>query len=260
MSQNESFFDKLDPKQSFTFGIVGGILVLCTIGFFVLLGMQFTGNMPMAAGGESNNNGSANAPTNNNGGNQPAQPSNNGDFSVNPVDEERDHIRGAEDAKVTIIEFSDMECPFCSRFHETMKQVMDNYGEEDVRWVYRHFPLDSLHPQATPLANASECAADQGKFWEYTDVAFEKQDAGFNSDTPANIAEDVGLNMSEFNDCFENREYSDKVQTDIQDAKSAGGRGTPHSIIIGPEGEKAQIKGAQPFNVVEQQIQQFLNK
>ena len=259
MSQNESFFDKLNSKQSFIVGGIGGVLVLCTIGFFFLLALQFTGGSNLLAESDGvNNNGTANAPTNNNGNNQPAQPANNGSISVNPVDPEQDHIRGAEDAKVTIVEFSDMGCPFCSRFHDTMKQVMDEYGE-DVRWVYRHFPLDRLHPNARMMANASECAADQGKFWEFTDAAFQKQEAGFNSDTPSEIANELGLNASELETCLDNKKYSDTVKKHVSDARSAGGKGTPHSIIIGPDGEKAQIKGAQPFNVVEQQIQQFLN-
>lgn len=96
-----------------------------------------------------------------------------------PVDE-NDHIRGDENAQVTIIEYSDYDCPFCSRFHETMKQVVDEYDGQ-VRWVYRHFPLPQLHPNATAVAEASECvAAQEGEdaYWAFSDKYFATKGSG----------------------------------------------------------------------------------
>ena len=90
---------------------------------------------------------------------------------VTPVDPEADHIRGDKDAAFTIIEYSDFECPFCSRHHPTLKQLIED--EPDVNWVYRHFPL-GFHASAQRAAEASECANEQGKFWEYTDMIYEK--------------------------------------------------------------------------------------
>lgn len=93
-------------------------------------------------------------------------------------------VRGNEKAKITIVEYSDMECPFCKNFHNTMQQVMAVH-EKNVKWVYRHFPLDSLHQQARPEANMAECAAEQGKFWEFTDSVFKV--------TPSNDGMDITL-------------------------------------------------------------------
>ena len=91
-------------------------------------------------------------------------------IAVPPVTD-TDHVRGDAGAKVTIIEYSDFDCPYCSRFHTTMNQVVQQYSGQ-VRWVYRHFPLDNLHPDARAKAVASECAGEQGKFWEFADAAF----------------------------------------------------------------------------------------
>ncbi|KKW42008.1 MAG: Sodium/proton antiporter [Candidatus Magasanikbacteria bacterium GW2011_GWA2_56_11] len=80
-------------------------------------------------------------------------------------------VKGNQNAKITIVEYSDFECPFCKRYHDTMAQIIAKYGNE-VRWVYRHLPLDSLHRKARTEALAAECAGEQGKFWEFTDQVF----------------------------------------------------------------------------------------
>jgi protein-disulfide isomerase len=257
--QNDSLFNKLNPKQSFLFGIVGGILVLCTIGFFILLFMFTTGGTVETADNSNNNqvaqnnkNGN-NGNTENTGNNQPSQPS--ADLSsLIPVDPSSDHIRGAEDASITIVEYSDLKCPFCNRFHNTMKRVMNEYDGQ-VRWVYRHFPLTSLHPEARKMAIASECAADQGSFWEFTDKVFKNQKTA----SAEGVAEEIGLDVDQFQSCLENEEHADIVKKQAQNARKVGGRGTPHSIIIGPDGQKQALKGAQPFSKVSSVIDQYLN-
>jgi protein-disulfide isomerase len=96
------------------------------------------------------------------------------DIAINPITDE-DHIRGNQDAAVKIVEYSDFGCPYCARFHQTMKQVTNNYDASEVAWVYRHFPIPQLHPQAPRLARASECAADLGgqeAFWTFADEVF----------------------------------------------------------------------------------------
>lgn len=101
-----------------------------------------------------------------------------------PVVTDEDHIRGNPNAAITIVEYSDFECPFCSRFHPTVKQALVDYGDQ-VRWVYRHFPLAQIHPNAIPSAEASECVAEQKGnegFWEFVDAMFESQSQGL---TPA---------------------------------------------------------------------------
>lgn len=95
-------------------------------------------------------------------------------LKVPPISE-KDHIRGNRDAEVVIIEYSDFQCPFCQRFHGTMNEVIKGYKPEQVAWIYRHFPLDTIHPNARPLAEASECATELGgpdKFWKFADVLF----------------------------------------------------------------------------------------
>ncbi|MBI2612028.1 thioredoxin domain-containing protein [Candidatus Gottesmanbacteria bacterium] len=98
-----------------------------------------------------------------------------GSFNPEPKDVEvgKASIRGGKNAKVTIVEFSDFQCPFCARAYPTMNQVLDGYGDK-VKLVYKHFPLNAIHPLAQKAAEASECAKDQGKFWEFHDVLFEK--------------------------------------------------------------------------------------
>lgn len=92
---------------------------------------------------------------------------------------EKDHIRGNPNAQITIVEFSDFQCPFCRRFHPTVQQALAEYGDQ-IRWVYKHFPLDQLHPQARPAAEASECIAEQkgnDGFWQFADEVFKSQES-----------------------------------------------------------------------------------
>lgn len=100
------------------------------------------------------------------------------DISIPEVTVEGDHINGKSDARIQVVEYSDFECPFCGRFHETMNQVMAEYGESgDVNWIYRHFPLEQIHPNAFSLAVASECVSELGgndKFWEFSNMIFGK--------------------------------------------------------------------------------------
>jgi len=108
-----------------------------------------------------------------------------------------DHVLGNINAPVKIIEFSDPECPFCKRFHITMEEIISNYGKGgQVAWVYRHFPLDSLHPKARKEAEALECAGEQGKFWEYTSKIYEVTPSNNRLDPNQlyKIAIDLGLN------------------------------------------------------------------
>jgi protein-disulfide isomerase len=102
------------------------------------------------------------------------QVSTSSDIAINPVTE-ADHLRGSQSAAVTVVEYSDFGCPYCQQFHQTMKQVMNNYDDSEVAWAYRHFPIPQLHPQAPRLARASECAADLGgedAFWTFADEVF----------------------------------------------------------------------------------------
>lgn len=179
---------------------------------------------------------------------------------VRPVDS-TDHILGDPNALVKIIEFSDLECPFCKGFHDTMKQIMREYGDtSQVAWIYRHFPLDSIHPKARIEAEATECAAELGgneSFWLYTDRIFEitPSNNGLNLNQLPEIAEYIGLDKSEFEACLASGKYADHIASDLQDGINTGGRGTPWSIIIAPNGKTFSLNGAQPFSTVRQIIE-----
>lgn len=177
-----------------------------------------------------------------------------------------DHIRGNPDAPVKIVEYSDPECPFCKRFHETMKQVMDEYGKDGrVALVYRNFPLDQLHPKAPHEAEAIECAGDQGgndSFWTYTDRLYEvtPSNNGLDPVELQNIAQYVGLNMAQFNTCLTSGKFTQRIQDDVQNAAATGGNGTPWSIVVSKSGKKYPLSGAQPYEAVKKLIELALQE
>lgn len=169
---------------------------------------------------------------------------------IRPVTQ-RDHIRGDPDAPVKIIEFSDTECPMCRRFHPALKRIVAEYPGK-VAWVYRHFPIDDIHPRARKEAEATECAAELGgnaKFWAYLDRLFEITPSNNRLD-PAQlqrIAEYVGLDRAKFEQCLQSGRHAQRVQDDLDDAFAAGGQGTPHTVVVAPNGRKFAILGAQPY-------------
>lgn len=173
--------------------------------------------------------------------------------NIKPVTQE-DHIRGNPQAPVKIVEFSDLECPYCKRFHTTMKQILTTYKDK-VAWVYRHFPLDSLHPKARKEAEATECAAELGgneKFWEYVDRIFEitPSNNGLDLDKLPQIAEEIGLDRVKFESCLNSGKYASKIAQHLADAVNSGAKGTPFNIVIALNGKKFKIQGAQSYNVV----------
>ncbi len=181
-----------------------------------------------------------------------------GDFRA--VDAQRDHVRGPADAKVTVIEYSDLECPFCKRFHPTMLQLVKEYPN-DVRWVYRHFPLEQLHAQAPAEANAVECAKEQGKGWELIDKIYEvtTSNDGLDLTTLPELARQVGVtNIAQFESCVASNKYTDRVNEDLADAEVAGGTGTPYAVVVGPDGQKLPIEGAQPYASVKAMVDSLL--
>lgn len=171
-----------------------------------------------------------------------------------------DHIRGNPNAPVKIVEYSDPECPFCKRFHDTMKQVMDEYGKDGkVAWVYRNFPLDQLHQKARNEATAIECAGDLGgndTFWAYADRLYEvtPSNDGLDPAELPRIAQYVGLDVSKFNTCLTSGKFTKHIEDDVQNAVSTGGNGTPWSIVVAANGKKYPLSGAQPYASVKQLI------
>lgn len=171
-----------------------------------------------------------------------------------------DHIRGNPNADVVIVEYSDFECPFCKRFHETMKQVSDEYGDK-VAWVYRQFPLDQLHSKARKEAVASECAAELGgndAFWKFADRFFELTPSNdqTNIDTVLpQIAKEIGLDEAKFATCLASTKYDRHIEDEVQNAAATGGNGTPWSIVVTKSGKKYPLSGAQPYEAVKQLIE-----
>jgi protein-disulfide isomerase len=154
---------------------------------------------------------------------------------------------GSANAPVEIIEFSDFQCPFCSRAAPTMKQIVSEYGDK-VTIVYRDFPLDSIHPMATPAAIAAECVREQSDdetYFEYHDKIFANQQALSNDNLKA-WAKELGYDIGS---CLDSQKYLSEVRKDLADAQAAGGQGTPYFVINGKP-----LSGAQPFSAFKQVI------
>lgn len=239
---NEFAHSGVSPKRAFIGGLAVGILVLCTIGFFILLGVVLKGGgtsaAPLAQAG------AVGAPL----GGQPSAP------PAGPLKEvEKDeHIRGSKDAKVTVVEYSDFECPFCKNFHETMVGVLAS--NKDMRWVYRHYPL-SFHPSAQPTAEASECVAELGgndAFWKFADAAFGKGGPHTDADME-NYARAAGVNVDKFKKCRDSGKWAGKVNQQLQEGQSAGVQGTPGNFVVGPNGTRT-LPGAVPASSVQAAI------
>ena len=159
-------------------------------------------------------------------------------MALRPVDVTRDHIRGNPNADIIFVEFSDTECPFCKRFHETMRLIINEYGKSGtVTWVYRQFPIVGLHSKAPKEAEALECAAElggNGTFWEYTDRLFSvtPSNDGLDAAELPRIAADVGLDAEAFSQCLSSGRHGSRVQADYADGVAVGVGGTPHSVLV----------------------------
>ena len=160
--------------------------------------------------------------------------------------------RGPASAPVEIVEFSDFQCPFCLRAHPTVDQVLKTYGDR-VRFVYRHYPLPG-HPAARPAAEASECAAEQGKFWPYHDRLFATQSKLSDADLKQDAVE-LGMDGAKFNACVDSHKYAAKVESDLRAGQEAGVDGTPAFFING-----RLISGAQPFEAFKKVIDEELQR
>lgn len=164
---------------------------------------------------------------------------------------DKDHIRGNINAKLTLVEYSDLECPFCKRFHPTMQDLMKTYGDK-IRWVYRHYPL-SFHQNAQKEAEATECVAELGgndAFWNFVDKIFEKTTSngtGIALDQLGPLATEVGVKQSAFQSCLDSGRYTKLVQDEITDGTTGGVSGTPSTFIVDASGKNQIIVGAQPI-------------
>ncbi|MDP2483845.1 MAG: thioredoxin domain-containing protein [Candidatus Palauibacterales bacterium] len=160
---------------------------------------------------------------------------------------------GPDGAPITLVLFSDFECPFCVRFLPTLDQVEDRYGDQ-VRLVYRQFPLNAIHPHAQLAAEASLCANAQDRFWEMHDAIFDVR-GQVDPDGLKTMAADLGLNADAFNACLDSGEFRHQVAADVSAGQKAGVTGTPAIFING-----RYLSGAQPFSVVSRLIDDELTR
>jgi protein-disulfide isomerase len=161
--------------------------------------------------------------------------------------------KGPADAAVTIVEFSDFECPYCSRVLPSLRQVMENYSDT-VRVVFRQFPLNSIHPRAQKAAEASLCADDQGKFWEMHDAMFEEQKSLEVAQLKEKAAR-LELDAEAFASCLDDGKYAEQVAADLQEGSAAGVSGTPAMFING-----RFLNGAVPYETLKDIIDRELER
>lgn len=164
------------------------------------------------------------------------------------VPEDDDPVRGAANGTITIIEFSDYECPYCQSWHQEVWGPLQAAFPDQVRLVFRDFPLPN-HPNAVPAAEAANCAGEQDRYWDFHDQLF-SWELGLNRDAYLEYARRLNLDMTAFTQCVDERRYADEVQADFDYAANLGVRSTPTFFING-----LPLVGAQPFDVFKQVIE-----
>jgi protein-disulfide isomerase len=168
------------------------------------------------------------------------------------VTEDDDPVFGPEDAPITIIEFSDYECPYCRKWHiEVWPRLLEAYPDQ-IRLVYRDFPLTNIHENATPAASAANCAREQDRFWEFNEMLFSMENALNRSGYQA-YAEELELDMVAFTECLDSGRHNDEVMADFEYAANLGVSSTPTFFVNG-----IPVVGAQPFDNFSQLIDQEL--
>jgi len=185
---------------------------------------------------------------------EPAVVTENSTGLVRPVDE-TDYIRGNPNAPIMLIEYSDYDCPFCKQYHDTMRQVLDEYGVTgQVGWVYRQFPIAQLHPNSPKISQAALCVGElggQNAFWDFTDNVFSRRqfDDFTNVTRLDEYATDAGVALTDYQSCMNSGRHIDTIEAEIRDAFAAGVRGTPHTILVFGN-EQAVIDGAQTYSAL----------
>ena len=221
-ARQQGFWDG-SPKVMFFMGLFLGIAVSSTMGLGLVVGGVIKGGSTVTT--VATNTGTGAAPT-------PSAPTPSNYAPVKEVGSS-DHIKGAKNAKVTLIEYSDFECPFCKRLAPSLMQALQDFPN-DVRIVYRHFPLRSLHPNAQKAGEASECAAKIGgndKFWAMHDKLIAAD--AFTVDSMKQFAKDIGVDQGKFNTCLDSGEMADRVNTDFNEGSTFGVEGTPATFVNG---------------------------
>ena len=175
--------------------------------------------------------------------NNPTQPTPNVSLTKD------DHITGAKKPSATLVVYTDFECSFCQKHHDTINQLLKNYGDK-IAVVYRNFPLTSLHANASGAAEAAECAGAQEKFFEYANLLFKNQ-SSLGAAKFKELAKTAGLNTSKFDSCMSNGDYASKVSADLASGMNNGVQGTPGTVLIDKKGNQQLIEGAYPYEQME---------
>jgi len=177
---------------------------------------------------------------------------------------EQDHIYGNPDAEISLIEYSDFECPFCKKFHATAKSLVEAYDGK-VNWVYRHFPLSFHNPGALKEAVASECAGELGGndiFWKYANGIYERTRSGgggFPESRLIPLAEELGLDAGAFKDCLVSGRHMAHIQADLAEGSQAGVTGTPGNILLNNRTGEVRVRaGAMPIASMRAAVEQLL--
>lgn len=239
MSDQKSWIEGTPSKTSFVFGLILGLGIAALAGFIILLSVMFKGNFAIKGGTLA-----ANAPA----AAKAAQPA--AEQPTTPVDiklTSADHATGPKNAKVTVVEYSDFQCPYCGTFFPTIQQMLKEYKDK-IQFVFRNFPLDQIHPNARPAAIAAECAGEQGKFFEYHDQLFTKQ-ADLNDALYQTIASGLKLDLTKFNECLKSDRPTKKIDADEQGGLAIGVQGTPTTFVNG-----VPVSGAQPYAALKAKI------
>ena len=218
---------------------VGFFVVLFLFGFSLIGGFGFTGR-------DISDNGNGPAPT-----------LDNLQAAIKISADNSDPIAGSPDASITVYEFSDFQCPFCARAANGAIADFKRssyFSDGEVNLIYKHLPLNSIHPYAQKAGEAAECANRQGSFWEYHDALFANQGA-LDVDSLKSYAAQVGLNTGDFNSCLDNGDASSEVSKETAQGQSVGARGTPFFVVVNNDnGKSTTVSGAVPWTNFEAAI------
>lgn len=184
--------------------------------------------------------------------------------SVRTVDE-TDYIKGNPNAPILMIEYSDYDCPFCKQYHDTLTQIMNEYGISGrVAWVYRQFPLEQLHPSSPKVSEAALCVGSLGgsaAFWKFTDSIFASREL----EEPTNMialpdfAVEAGVDKAAYQSCVSSGQMKEKVEASVEEAFALGAQGTPYTVLV-VGNEQAVINGAQSYDVVKSVIENLVQQ
>ena len=242
-----------NPRQ-FIKGIITGVLVMLILGGTFVAGAVTSGGYLFFNGG-GNGRAAVTNPAPTPSAQAPTQPE--PDAAKIKAVGDGDWIRGDQNARVTLIEYSDYECPYCARFKPTVDKILTEYAGQ-VRLVYRDFPL-SFHPNAQKAAEAAECAGEQGKYWEMHDKLFAMNESKTLSIANyKTAAQELGLNADQFASCLDQSKYAQEITADYQDGIAGGVTGTPGTFVIAADGSQQYIPGALPYEQVKALIDSLI--